>query len=253
PSGLLQTGDPADFIVVTDLSSSFRVIKSYINGEKVYSSKGQYTASRMLERSVQVQKNLVQHMINNFNAVPISEGDIAIIPEKEEDIIIASDGSLFTRHEKGPVDSSTQKLVVLDRYSGNAKPKVAFIKGFSITHGAVAQSIAHDCHNIVAVGSDDRELVKVINRVIEMKGGIAVSDGTVMEDLPLPIAGIISPLCGHELAFRCSLLQEVIERAGCKFHSPFITLAFMCLPVIPELKLTDKGLFDSVKFQFIKS
>lgn len=251
PTGLLQVGDPADFIVVTDLSEHFRVIKSYINGEKVYSSKGQYTASRILERSVRVQRDLVQHMINNFNASPISEKDIARITTEEEDIIVASDGSLFTKHEKGPVDDSVQKMVVLDRYTKGAKPKVAYIKGFGLTKGAVAQSIAHDCHNIVAVGSDDKELVKVVNRVIEMKGGVAVSDGTIMEDLPLPIAGIISPLCGHELAFRCTLLQEVIESAGCKFHSPFITLAFMCLPVIPELKLTDKGLFDSVNFQFI--
>lgn len=84
-----------------------------------------------------------------------------------------------------------------------------------------------------------------------MKGGIAANDGVVMEDLPLPIAGIISPLCGHELAFRCELLAEVVESAGCKFHSPFITLAFMCLPVIPQIKLTDKGLFDSNRFEFL--
>lgn len=253
PAGLLQVGDPADFIVITDLTPHFRVIKSYIDGEKVFSSKGQYTASRMLDRSVQVQKDLVQHMINNFNAKPICEADIAHTPRNEEPIIVATDGSLFTVHATGSVtDGDAQKMVVLDRYSGNAVPRVAYIRGFGITQGAVAQSIAHDCHNIVAVGSDDKELVRVINRVIEMKGGIAVSDGTVMEDLPLPIGGLISPLCGHELAFRCELLDEVIKRAGCKFHSPFITLAFMCLPVIPQLKLTDKGLFDSVKFQFIE-
>ena len=250
-AGLLQKGDPADFIVVTDLTENFRVIKSYINGEKVFSSKGQFTASLMLERSVQIQKNLVQHMINNFNAKPICEADIARTPDLEENVIVASDGSLFTLNEKCQVTPDVQKLVVLDRYSGNAIPKVAYIKGFGISKGAVAQSIAHDCHNIVAVGSDDKEIVKVINRVIEMKGGIAVTDGTMMEDLPLPIGGLISPLCGHELAFRCELLDEVIKRAGCKFHSPFITLAFMCLPVIPQLKLTDKGLFDSVKFQFL--
>lgn len=252
PAGLLQPGDPADFIVLTDLTPHFRVIKTYIDGEKVFSSKGQFTANRMLERSMLVQKNLVRSMINNFNAQPITCADIARTPRSMEDIMVASDGSLFTVHERGPVDSSVQKLVVLDRYSANAKPQVAYIKGFGITCGAVAQSIAHDCHNIVAVGSDDNELVRVINRVIEMKGGVAVSDGTDLEDLPLPIAGIISPLCGHELAFRCTLLDEVIKRAGCQFHSPFITLAFMCLPVIPQLKLTDKGLFDSEKFQFVE-
>ena len=252
PAGLLQPGDPADFIVLTDLTPHFRVIKSYINGEKVFSSKGQFTANRMLERSMLVQKNLVTSMINNFNAKPITCANIARTPRSVEDIIVATDGSLFTGHERGPVDGNVQKLIVLNRYSTNAKPKVAYVRGFGITCGAVAQSIAHDCHNIVAVGSDDAELVRVINRVIEMKGGVAVSDGIDLEDLPLPIAGIISPLCGHELAFRCTLLDEIIKRAGCQFHSPFITLAFMCLPVIPQLKLTDKGLFDSEKFKFVE-
>lgn len=251
PAGLLQVGDPADFIVVSDLTPHFRVLKSYIDGEKVFSSKGQFTATRMLERSIRMQKNLVKNMINNFNAQPITEADIARTPRAEEDIIVASDGSLFTLHERGAVDESVQKLVVLDRYSGNAKPQVAYVKGFGLKHGAAAQSIAHDCHNIVAVGSDDRELVRVINRVIEMNGGVAVSDGIELEDLPLPIGGVISPLCGHELAFRCLLLNEVIQRAGCQFHSPFITLAFMCLPVIPQLKLSDRGLFDSENFRFV--
>lgn len=251
PTGMLQPGDPADFIVLTDLSCNFKVLKSYINGEKVFSSKGHFTANVMLDRSVQVQKILVTRRFNNFNADPVCEADIAHTPAGEENIIVASDGSLFTLRETGPVDSSVQKIVVLDRYSGNKKPRIGYIKGFNISNGAVAQSIAHDCHNIVAVGSSDRELVRVINRVIEMKGGIAVSDSEVLEDLPLPIGGIMSPLCGHELAFRCQLLDEVIKRAGCTFNSPFITLAFMCLPVIPQLKLTDKGLFDSVHFNFI--
>ena len=251
PSGLLQVGDPADFIVITDLTPNFKVLKSYIDGVKVFSSKGQFTANRMLEISVNIQKELVLNMINNFHAKPITEKDIAHTPKAEEHIIVASDGSLFTVHETGPVTEEVQKIVVLDRYSDNTVPQVAYIKGFGLKKGAIAQSIAHDCHNIVAVGTSDEELVKVINRVIEMKGGIAANDGVVMEDLPLPIAGIISPLCGHELAFRCELLAEVVESAGCKFHSPFITLAFMCLPVIPQIKLTDKGLFDSNRFEFL--
>lgn len=253
PSGLLQVGDVADFIAVSDLTANFSVLTSWIGGKKVYSANEQLVASQMLERSVCVQKNLVQNMLNNFHAEPISEEDIARTPNAEERIIVASDGSLFTLNEVGAVDADVQKLVVLDRYSGNAKPKVAYIKGFGLAKGAVAQSIAHDCHNVVAVGTNDKELVRVINRVVEMKGGIAVSDGNVMEDLPLPIGGIMSPLCGHELAFRCELLDEVIKRAGCKFHSPFITLAFMCLPVIPQLKLTDKGLFDGVQFKFVNT
>lgn len=251
PVGLLQIGDSADFIVVSDLTPAFSIKASYINGEKVFASDDAVTASHMLDRSVKIQKKLVHKMPNNFNAKPISPESIAHTPQDQEHIIVASDGSLFTLSEVGAVDADVQKIVVIDRYSGNATPRVAYIKGFGLKRGAVAQSIAHDCHNIVAVGTDDNELVRVINRVIEMKGGIAVSDGNVMEELPLPIGGIMSPLCGHELAFRCQLLDEVIKRAGCKFQSPFITLAFMSLPVIPQLKLTDKGLFNSVDFQFI--
>lgn len=245
PVGLLQVGDPADFIAISDLTPYFRVMKSFIGGEKVFSSKGQYTATVMLESSVKIRKKLVRNMINNFNARPITVADIARTSNGAEDIIVASDGSLFTLHARGTLTPEVQKMVVLDRYSADARPKVAYVKGFGITRGAVAQSIAHDCHNIVAVGSDDAELVKVINRVIEMKGGIVVSDGTELADLPLPIGGIMSPLCGHELAFRCNLLDELIRKAGCRFNSPFITLSFMCLPVIPQLKLTDKGLFNS--------
>lgn len=251
-TGLLQPGDSADFIVLSDLSPNFRVIKSYIGGEKVFSSKGQFTANRLLERSVMTQKEIVRRMINNFSVSPITEADIAREPAAEEDIIVALDGSLFTMMEKGPVGPDVQKIVVLNRYDADARPQVAYVRGFGLNRGAIAQSIAHDCHNIVAVGADDRELVRVINRVIEMKGGIAASDGMVVEDLPLPIGGIMSPLCGHELAFRCQLLSEAVARAGCGFRSPFITLSFMCLPVIPQLKLTDKGLFDGVRFQFVK-
>mgnify|MGYP003312283763 FL=1 len=244
PSGLLQEGDPADFIAISDLTPHFRVIKTYCGGEKIYSSNGLFTANRLLEHSVSVQKELIGKTYNKFNAKPISVADIASKPSSEEHIIVASDGSLLTGHDIGPVTSDVQKIVVYDRYSGTAKPQVGYIRGFNLRQGAFAQSIAHDCHNIVAVGTSDEYLVEVINRVIEMRGGIAATDGIVLEDLPLPIAGLMSPLCGHELAYRNRLLEEVVQSAGCPLRAPFITLAFMALPVIPQLKLTDKGLID---------
>lgn len=251
-AGLLQVGDPADFIAVNNLSSHFHVMKTYVGGAKVFSSKGQFTANRILEKSVTLQKFFCEHKYNNFCASPISLADIVRTPTEHEHIIVASDGSLLTQHEVGRVTADVQKLVVYDRYTPGARPRVAYIKGFGITGGAVAQSIAHDCHNIIAVGSDDRCLVETINRVVEMNGGIAVTDGTVVEELPLPIAGLMSPLCGHELAIRSMLLERIVREAGCKFRSPFITLAFMAIPVIPQIKLTDKGLFDSNEFRFIE-
>lgn len=251
PAGLVREGDIADFIIISDLSSTFRVLKSYIHGKLMYSADGEKTASVIIEGFQEIRAHLLGSTINNFKASPISVEDIARTPRDEENIIVALDGSLFTLKEKGPVTDDVQKLVVLDRYSGKGVPKVAYIKGFNMTNGAMAQSIAHDCHNIVAVGSSDEELVRVVNRVVEMQGGIAVSDGNVLEDLPLPIAGIISPMSGDELAARSKVLNDVVKRAGCRFRSPFITLAFMCLPVIPQLKLTDKGLFDGTEFHFV--
>lgn len=241
PSGLLQPGDPADFIILSDFSPEFRVLETRICGKKVFPSEAAETDGCTVDI----------HPVNNFRAQLIRLQDIAHEPQEEEDIIVVSDGSLFTMHEKGPVTADVQKIVVLDRYSGSARPRVAYIKGFGLKKGALAQSIAHDCHNIVAIGADDAEIVRAINRVIEMKGGIAASDGSVMEDLPLPVAGILSPLGAEELATRCKILGEVVRRSGCRFRSPFITLSFMCLPVIPQVKLTDKGLFDGVGFKFI--
>ena len=252
PSGLLQVGDSADFIVLTDLTTNFRILKSYIRGEEVFSADSPLSTSHLRQSPAATQECIMQQAKNNFHAHPINAADIAHTPKTEENIIIATDGSLFTLHERGPVTSEVQKLVVLDRYSTDPRPQIAYIKGFGLAKGAAAQTIAHDCHNIVAVGCSDEEIVKVINRVIEMKGGIAVSDGSSMTDLALPIGGLISLLSNLELATRSELLNATIKRAGCKFNSPFITLGFMCLPVIPQFKLTDKGLFDSNTFQFVE-
>lgn len=240
PSGLLQKGDPADFIAISDLTPNFHILHTFIAGEDMLNAKPTHHQP-------------VHYKINNFNAKPISITDIAKAPRNDENIIVAFDGSLFTEQEIGSTDASTNKLVVLNRYCADATPQVSFIKGFNIAKGAMAQTIAHDCHNIVAVGATDEEIVRVVNRVIEMHGGIAVSDGNVIESLPLPIGGIMSNLSCKELVARCDKLNEVISRAGCKFSSPFITLAFMCLPVIPKLKLTDKGLFDGSQFKFIEN
>lgn len=250
--GLLQVGDPADFIAITDITPYFKVIKTYIRGEKLFSAKGEYTAHKMTEISETLRKQ--QQAKNNFHAKELTLEDIAIPEgERKNHMIIASDGSLFTQ-QGDPTkeeDGIVNKLVVYNRYNPNAKPQVAYIKGFNIKDGALAQSVAHDCHNIIAVGSSDKQLLKVINRVIDMNGGLAAINGSEQFDLPLPIAGLISKMSGHELASRLEMVQETIRKAGCKFVSPSITLSFMALPVIPQLKLTDKGLFDSETFSFV--
>jgi len=262
--GLLHVGDKADFISLTDLTAHFRVRKVYIDGQKVYSFNNYSLALDEQMTSIQSQRAMLYEYPNHFLAEPITIEDLRrdVKPGDTIRVIGASDGSLLTEdrhiHVTGNpfVDNShnwneIQKIVVLNRHQAGAKPQVAFISGFGLTNGALACSIAHDCHNIVAIGNSDEQICRAINRIVEMKGGIVAIAGNKIEDLQLPIAGLISPLNGHEIAYRCQLIDETAHEAGCPFASPFITMAFMCLPVIPSLKLTDKGLFDSQHFQFV--
>ncbi len=262
--GLLQKGDAADFITVDRLDSRMRVLKTYIAGEKVYSASNYLTTINSLSSSVHSQLSMLHSYPNNFVAQPITVDDIAREPKPGDvvKVIRAYDGSLLTDCETIAVTgnplrdaqhswSEIQKIVVYNRYKEGAKPVVGFVRGFNLKDGAIAASIAHDCHNIVAIGATDEQIVQAINRIVDLRGGIVAIAGDNSVDLPLPIAGLISPLSGHEIAFRGTLLEEMAVRAGCTFHSPFITMAFMALPVIPAIKITDKGVLDSVHFRFI--
>lgn len=263
--GLLQKGDPANFIKVQNLEKSMRVLSTVISGREVFNHNSYLSAIRSQTKSIDNQLAMLDKYPNKFVAKPITKEDIAyeLTSGSVAHIIVAQDGSLLTGHDVVPItgdplkDSKypwykVQKIVVYNRYTPGAKPIVGLVRGFSVKHGAMAASVAHDCHNIVAVGSSDEFIVRAINRVIEMNGGqVAISEDE-MSDIALPIAGLISPSSGHEVAYRSALLCETIARAGCPLKAPFITMAFMCLPVIPELKLTDKGLFDSSVWSFVK-
>ena len=141
--------------------------------------------------------------------------------------------------------------MVYNRYVPNAKPVVGLVRGFDIKEGAIAGSVAHDCHNIVAIGSSDEYIVRAINRIVEMRGGQVVVAPEEMMDIALPIAGLMSPVSGHEVAFRTLCIQEKVREIGCQMKSPFITMAFMCLPVIPDIKITDRHLMDTKTFSAI--
>ena len=240
-TGLLQVGDSADFIAISDLSADFKVIATYIHG--------------VCQNDEESEAFELQDCYSRCAATPITAGDIAYMNEEESVVpqIVATDGSLLTAWYSGPKDSHSQKLVTYNRYVPGARPQVAYIRGFEITNGAIAQTIAHDCHNIIAIGSDDGMIVDMINRVISMRGGIAATDGNETVELPLPIGGIMSNLPGDDLSEINLKLEQTVRQSGCIFNAPFITLGFMALPVIPELKLTDKGLFDGNTFQFVKN
>jgi len=255
PSGLLREGDSADFIVVDNLKD-FNILQTYISGEKVYDCTVGIMDSFKLDKTVETE------FPNKFAATPISEEDIRIPVEGNGimKVMVASDGSLYTGLEghsalvkNGYAVSDTKrdilKIVVYNRYCP-AKPAVAFIKGFGIKKGFIGSTIAHDSHNIIVVGTSDEEIVCGVNRLIQMRGGIVVGTKDSYSELALPVAGLMSSLPGMEVARRLKVLKRSALELGCPFKAPFMTLAFMALPVIPKLKLTDKGLFKYDKFGF---
>ena len=276
--GLLQPGDPATFIKVDNLSPHFRVESTVIRGTEVFSLTPHPTPVTPIENAAVIQqptsgsepgpktdRGLSIEFVNQFVATPITADDILLDMNSGDTVhvIHAKDGSLLTKHEEitltgNPLTDSrypwteVQKIVVYNRYQPGAKPIVGLVRGFDIKQGAIAGSVAHDCHNIVAIGSNDEYLVRAINRVIEMQGGQAVVSPDEMLDIPLPIAGLMAPLSGHEIAFRTLLIHEMVKQIGCTMKSPFITMAFMCLPVIPEIKITDKHLMDTKTMSIIK-
>ncbi len=251
--GLLQTNDSADFIVVDNLMS-LKILRAFIEGKEVYNA-AEKTARPTTEEAAG------EPWPNRFCAQPLQAAQLHLAPRgRKLKVMMAEEGSLYTacrtlepRIEEGNVVSDPRrdilKLVVYNRYH-EAAPAVAFVHGFGLKRGALASTIAHDSHNIIAVGCSDEEIVRAVNRLVALKGGIAVHDGITVHALPLPIAGLMSPDDGHTVAREHARLKQTARQMGCRFAAPFMTLAFMALPVIPELKLTDMGLFDGRTFAF---
>lgn len=251
--GLLRVNDPADFILVSDLKN-FNVLKTYINGICV-AENGHTTIA-----SVNATP------INQFNCTPLSKADLiyTVLPEQTTlPVIEAMDGQLITNRieaspkiENGHWESDTNqdllKITVVNRYSPS-KPAVAFIKNFGLKKGAIASSVAHDSHNIVAVGVSDEAICEAVNLVIESEGGVSCVIGEKKQILPLPVAGLMSVQDGYDVAKAYTSIDKMAKEAGSTLSSPFMTLSFMALLVIPKLKLSDKGLFDGVDFRFISA
>ncbi len=248
PVGLLRVGDPADFIVIEDLSD-FRVLRTYINGELV-ASEGK---SLLEHRSVECP--------NQFRARPKRVGEFRLPAQgTRARVIEAYDGQLLTGELLLPVrtyngevlpdpEQDILKLTVVNRYA-DAPPAVALIRGFGLRRGALASSVAHDSHNVIAVGASDEELCRAVNAVIEHRGGLAVVEGEEVLVLPLPIAGLMSPEDGYTVARQYTALDQRAKQLGSPLRAPLMTLSFMALLVIPALKLSDRGLFDGRSFRF---
>jgi adenine deaminase len=228
----------------------FKVISTYIDGNLV-ASKG-----ASLIPDIKAEK------VNNFNAKAIKAEDLNLeIPNDAKFIktIKVNDGQLITdsflfeltqRDAAFLTENDILKLVVYNRYK-DSKPTVAFINGFGLKNGAIASSVAHDSHNIIAVGTSDVDIAEAINLIVREKGGISVVADKKMGVLPLPIAGLMSDKDGYEVAKDYTQIDEFTKsQLNCPLKSPFMSLSFMALLVIPSLKLSDKGLFDGNTFKF---
>ncbi len=254
PVGLLEVGDPADFITVGNLQD-FTVLQTYLNGGLV-AENGQ---SRLPAAPIAV--------VNNFHALPVAPEDFQLpAPQVEQPmlrVIECLDGQLITARVDLPapvenglvvpdVANDVLKLAVINRYQPQVAPALAFIRGFGLTHGALASSVGHDSHNITAVGCDDASLARAVNLVIAAKGGLAAVGADGREILvPLPVAGLMSDQEGPAVASAYAAVDALAKELGSPLGAPFMTLSFMALLVIPSLKLSDKGLFDGQQFAFV--
>lgn len=248
-NGLLRKGDSADFVFF-EHPESFHVTHTYIKGELVAQN-----GKALKEYSSPIAP------INNFNCEPIREDDIKVEAHGNRiRVIDVQDGQLATGeyiadatvvngYVVSDIDKDVLKLVVVNRYAPS-KPAVAFVKNMHLKIGALASSIMHDSHNIIAVGVDDMHIAEAINMIINSKGGIAVSNSSVKINMPLEVGGLMSTSDAHSTATSYETLHREAVLAGCRVDSPFMTLSFLGLLVIPSLKLSDKGLFDGNKFEF---
>jgi len=251
--GLVREGDPADFIIVEDLKD-FNVKAAYLNGNLVAQTGKTFIA------------RVDSDVVNNFNTNKITPDDIAI--EVEEDssqyirVIEALDGQLITNEIHEPImtldakvisntDNDVLKMIVMQRYRPGIKPAIGFIRNFGLKKGAIASCVAHDSHNIIAVGVNDEDICNAVNAIVDGKGGVSVSFEGKTEVLPLPVAGIMANGDGWAVAEKYTRIDKLAKELGTTLNAPFMTLSFMALLVIPQLKLSDKGLFDGKTFKFV--
>jgi adenine deaminase len=234
--------------LVKDLEN-FEVLATYIQGQKV------------AENGKSLIPRIKNKVINQFSTSLKTPADFQISAlGKQVRVIEALDGQLITPEIQGEIliqegfaisntEKDILKITVVNRYQ-DAPPAIAFIKNFGLKAGAIASSVGHDSHNIIAVGIDDASICRAVNLLIEAKGGVSAVWGDQEEVLPLPVGGIMSPEDGYEVAAAYTRIDHIAKEMGSTLNSPYMTLSFMALLVIPDLKLSDKGLFDGKKFAF---
>jgi adenine deaminase len=261
--GLLRAGDPADFIVF-DGWENLKVRRTYLRGQLVARD-----GRSLLPRQPSKAPNAFRAKARRPEEFVVKVG--RVVPDEPRlvrrirptiNLIEALNGQLITRHLRvapriegdaivADPNRDILKIAVVNRYAPQAPVAVGFIKGFGLKAGAIASSVAHDSHNVVAVGTDDASLCAAINLVIRSRGGLSVVGRGRRAVLPLPIAGLMANGDGRAVARRYTLLDAAAKKLGSKLDAPFMTLSFMALLVIPDLKLSDRGLFSATKWGFV--
>ncbi|MEJ5266435.1 MAG: adenine deaminase [Bacteroidales bacterium] len=249
PVGLLRVNDPADFIIVDDLNN-FNILETYIDGEIVYSNNRVFF------------NNSISKPLNNFNANKISVEDLKVKPKSNKiKVIEIIDKELITNSFTitpkiannniiSDIERDILKIIVYNRYQKNSKPSIGFIHGIGLKSGAIATTVAHDSHNIIATGCSDEEIAAAINEIVEKQGGLTFVHGKDYYTLELEYAGLMTNKDPMIVADLYEKMNKVIKQNGSKLTAPYMTISFMALLVIPHLKIGDKGLFDVDRFEF---
>ena len=236
--GLLQPGDPADLICCPDLIH-FTPSQVWIDGKRVDTLPAPGT----------------DRTVNHFLAEPITTGIIATSSAGNEllRVIRPEEGTLITGEELIPAGEKGryQKMIVLNRYAPHAPAAIGYVSGFNLQDGAFGSTIAHDSHNLIVTGSSDELIVQAANRLIAMQGGIVCCDRDTTTEMPLPVGGLMSDADLGTVIRQYDRTERHIHALGCPFSTPVMQLAFLALPVIPSLRLTDRGLFDATRFEFV--
>ena len=251
--GAIAPGYRADIAVLEDIESLHASF--VLKDGSVVAERGELTAPLPAGAAARRRSMNISGIALSSFAIPASEGQarvIGVVPGQ----IVTRDLRLFPTVREGRVVSDPQrdilKMAVVERHRGTGNVGLALVQGFGLCKGAIASSVAHDSHNIAAVGAADEEMLAAVLAVREMEGGlVAVEGGRVLAGLPLPVAGLLSEWHMRDVADGIERCIDAAAALGCRLDDPFMTLSFLCLPVVPELKLTDRGLVDVREFELV--
>lgn len=252
--GAVAPGYKADLLILPDLKT-FKPDMVIKGGKTVYENGGLTVNFEEAEvPSVRGSVNVKWIEKDDFriNALSDTTRTIEIIPHQLVTKSTISKIKVENGNAVSNVDTDTLKICVIERHRATGNIGKGFVKGFNIKNGAIASTVAHDSHNMIVVGTNDEDMYIAAVELVKTQGGkVVVSNGQVLSKLPLPIAGLMSNEKFEYVVDKCEELNNAAHSIGCTLEDPFMTMGFLSLPVIPELKITDKGIFDTTKFDFV--